>query len=186
MLEAEFSEAARERAKTLVTSFEQFIRDNKDEITALQVLYSRPYAKRLTFPDIKELAEALKTPPRSWLPEKLWRAYETLDQAKVRGSGGTMLTDIVSLVRFALHQEDELVPFADEVELRFQRWLAMQEVAGASSRTNSAGGWNCIRDQIASGLRVERDDFEDTPFVQRGGLGKAYRVFGEELATAAR
>ena len=41
-----------------------------------------------------------------------------------------MLTDIVSLVRFALHEEEELVPFADEVDQRFEGWLAMQETAG--------------------------------------------------------
>jgi len=39
---------------------------NKDEITALQVLYSQPYAQRLTFADIKELATAISRPPRSW------------------------------------------------------------------------------------------------------------------------
>jgi Domain of unknown function (DUF3559). len=31
----------------LVTSFEEFLAENRDEITALQVLYSRPYRMRL-------------------------------------------------------------------------------------------------------------------------------------------
>ena len=31
-----------------LADFEQFIEDNKDEITALQVLYSQPYRQRLT------------------------------------------------------------------------------------------------------------------------------------------
>ena len=53
ILEAAFSEAAREKAGSLVQSFEQFIRDNRDEITALQVLYSRPYARRLRLADIR-------------------------------------------------------------------------------------------------------------------------------------
>ncbi|MEK6550412.1 MAG: DEAD/DEAH box helicase family protein, partial [Pseudomonadota bacterium] len=38
-----FSEEALARAKGMVQSFEQFIKDHKDEITALQVLYSKPY-----------------------------------------------------------------------------------------------------------------------------------------------
>lgn len=33
-----------------------------------------------------------------------------------------MLTDIVSLVRYALHQDDELVPFRDQVEERYAAW----------------------------------------------------------------
>jgi hypothetical protein len=70
---------------------------HKDEITALQILYSRPYKQRLTFKEIKELAETIERPPRAWTPERLWQAYETLDRSKVRGSGGRVLTDIVSL-----------------------------------------------------------------------------------------
>jgi type I restriction enzyme R subunit len=182
VLEAAFSEAAKERAKTLVTSFEQFISDHKDEITALQVLYSRPYAQRLTFADIKALADELKAPPRSWLPEHLWRAYETLDQAKVRGSGGRMLTDIVSLVRFALHQEGELVPFADEVEERFRGWLAMQETAGRAFTDEQRAWLELIRDHVASGLAIAAADFDYAPFTQHGGIGKAYQVFGDDLA----
>jgi type I restriction enzyme R subunit len=53
---------------------------------------------------VKALAETLKAPPRSWTPEVLWRAYETLEKDKVRGAEARrILTDVVSLVRFALH-----------------------------------------------------------------------------------
>jgi len=44
----------------------EYLETHKDEITALQVLYSQPYAKRLTFRDIKELADAIHTLPRAW------------------------------------------------------------------------------------------------------------------------
>ena len=50
LLSAGYSAQAREKAQKMIESFEQFIRDNKDEITALQVLYSRPYRQRLTYP----------------------------------------------------------------------------------------------------------------------------------------
>ena len=182
VLEAAFSEAAREKASELVTSFEQFIHDNKDEITALQVLYSRPYAERLRFTDIKALADAIEAPPRSWTPEALWRAYETLDQAKVRGaSDRRLLTDIVALVRFALRQEEELAPFPEQVEQRFQEWLAQQESAGRTF-TNEQHWWlENIRDHIASSFSIDMGDFSDVPFAQRGGAGKVYQVFGPEL-----
>ncbi|MEX0749317.1 MAG: type I restriction-modification enzyme R subunit C-terminal domain-containing protein [Dehalococcoidia bacterium] len=181
VLFAEFSDEARERARTIVTSFEAFIRENKDEITALQVLYSRPYKERLRFADIKALADTLSAPPRNWVPEQLWRAYEILDQSKVRGAGGRMLTDIVSLVRFALQQDGELLPFAEDVEARFERWLAMQEVAGHAFTLEQRAWLERIRDHVAGGLMIAADDFEYSPFVQEGGLGKAYELFGEEL-----
>jgi type I restriction enzyme R subunit len=49
VLEAGFSEAARERARKIVGTFEQFIQEHKDEITALQILYNRPTKAPLTF-----------------------------------------------------------------------------------------------------------------------------------------
>ena len=38
-----------------------------------------------------------------------------------------------------------------------------------------------IRDHIAASVAIEQDDFEYSPFQQRGGLGKAHQIFGHEL-----
>src|SRR5205823_12400058 len=54
---AEFVVDAKARAARTVESFRDFLDEHKDEITALQVLYSKPYAQRLTYRDVKELAE---------------------------------------------------------------------------------------------------------------------------------
>jgi type I restriction enzyme R subunit len=184
VLEAGFSEAAKQKAQSIVQSFEQFIELHKDEITALQVLYSRPYRQRLTFKQIKELAEELSRPHdglRGITPEVLWHAYETLDRSKVRGSGGRMLTDIVSLVRFAIHQQPELHPFQEDVKARFANWLVQQQSAGKRFTPDQLQWLEAIRDHIATSLALEMDDFDYTPFAQKGGLGKAYQVFGEQL-----
>ena len=76
VLEAGYSADARERAGGLVASFEAFLREHKDEITALQVLYSRPYAQRLRLADVKALAAAIKAPfaPARRRPRRLARA----------------------------------------------------------------------------------------------------------------
>jgi type I restriction enzyme R subunit len=166
----------------VVQSFAEFIEANKDEITALEVLYSRPYAKRLQRADLKKLAEAIKAPPRSWTTEKLWNAYETLERNKVRGAASArLMTDLVSLVRHALGQEDELIPFKELVEERFQNWLAQQENAGRKFSDEQRQWLELIRDHIAANLQIEVDDFDYVPFTQRGGIGKASQVFGEEL-----
>ncbi len=104
------------------------------------MLYSRPYAERLTFGEIKELANAIKRPPYQWTPERLWHAYEMLDGSKVHGSGGKMLTDIVALVRFALEQEAKLVPFHDQVEQRFEGWLLPKKRRASDLLTNNFSG----------------------------------------------
>ena len=41
--------------------FKEFLDEHRDEISALQVLNSRPYAKRLTYRDVKELAEDIRS-----------------------------------------------------------------------------------------------------------------------------
>jgi type I restriction enzyme, R subunit len=180
---AEYSPEARDRDEQTVRSFERFIEENRDEITALQLLYNQPYARRLTYGDVRALADAIQSPPRSWTVERLWQAYERLDKSRVGGSGKRILTDIVSLVRFAIHQEDELVPFPDLVHQRFDRWLATQENAGRRFTAEQRQWLEMIRDQIAGSLSINPDDFEYAPFSQHGGLGKAYQVFGEDLGS---
>lgn len=182
LLEAGASEEAKEKAKALVTSFEQFLEEHRDEIDALQFFYAQPYSKRLHFKDIKELAEAIKAPPRSWTPEKLWMAYETLNKDNVRGaSGKRLLTDIVSLVRFATHKDEELVPFGDQVRERFDHWLAQQRDQGRAFSPAQLRWLEMMRDHIAASLEMTVDDLDYAPFAEEGGLGKAAQVFGDGL-----
>ena len=49
----------------------QVLRENKDEITAIEILYSRPYGQPLTYEHVKALADSLQAPPRRWTPEHL-------------------------------------------------------------------------------------------------------------------
>ncbi len=181
MLKAGYSAEATEAARSIVTSFEEFIREHKDEITALQLLYSRPYQQRLTFEEIKELADAIGRPPRQWTPDVLWLAYEKLDKSKVRGSGERVLADLVSLIRFALQHEPELVPFTEKVKERFAGWLLQQQQAGRKFTEDQLRWLEMIRDQIATSLSMDMDDFAFVPFTQHGGVGKAFKLFGTEL-----
>ena len=184
LLIAGHSPEAREKARALVQSFEQFLETHKDEITALQFFYSRPYGERLSYDDIKALHEAIGAPPRLLTPQRLWAAYKTLEQNKVHGaSSQRKLADIVSLVRFALHQEDELVPYAEQVQVRFERWMAMQQNLGREFTREQRRWLEMIRDHVAQSLEMTVGDFNLTPFVGVGGLGKAQQVFGTELKT---
>ena len=181
LIEAGFSADATDRAHTLVQSFKEFIQAHRDEITALQVLYQRPYRQRLSYADIKALADAVQLPPRTWTTDRLWQAYRKLDQSKVRGSGQRVLADIVSLVRYAIGETDELAPFADRVHERFRGWLAMQETAGRSFTAEQILWLEAIRDHIAGSVSIELNDFQYAPFNQQGGLARAHALFGKEL-----
>jgi len=178
---------ARDKARALVVSFEAFLQEHKDELTALQFFFSVPYRDRLHYGDIKELAKSISAPPHAWTPEKLWHAYELLDKDKVRGaSGKRLLTDIVSLVRFALHRDNELVPHVERVKERFTNWLAQQANTGRKFSGEQVAWLQMIRDHVAASWEIEIDDFDNVPFVQEGGLGRAMQVFGKELVGLLR
>jgi type I restriction enzyme R subunit len=185
LLMAGVSKDGRDRAANLVKSFEKFIEENRNEITALQILYSRPYKQRLTHEQLRELARAIERPKQPSIapiaPERVWQAYEVLDKSKVRGSATKLMTDLVSLVRFAVHQENELRPFRDVVFVRFDKWLSGQEKQGRKFTDEQRQWLTAIRDHIASSVSIEQDDFELSPFSQWGGLGKAHKVFGADL-----
>jgi type I restriction enzyme R subunit len=182
VIEAGFSAAALDRARGIVQSFERFIEEHKDEITALQVLYSTPYKQRLKFEDVKDLAARIQAPPHLWTESQLWQAYAALEKDKVKGaSGRRILTDLVSLVRFAMHQDNELVPFPERVNANFKAWLAQQEASGKRFTEEQRRWLVMIRDHIAANLGIEPDDFELAPFAKEGGLGKVHQLFGAEL-----
>jgi len=182
VLEAGFSEAARERAQGLVQSFEAFIAQHKDEITALQILYGRPTRAPLSFDDIKTLADALHAPPHLLDESALWQAYAALDKSKVKGtSRQRILTDLVSLVRFAMQQDNELVPYPERVAANYKAWLAQQASAGKAFTPEQQRWLEMIRDHVAANLGVTVDDFEYAPFSHQGGLGRVHQLFGADL-----
>lgn len=179
------SDAARERAKSMVNTFKQFMEDNEDELTALQIIYNKPYGQRhFTYDGIKQLAEAIGKPPYNLTPELLWKAYEQLEQAKVKGAGPQkLLTDIISLLRFTIGDSDVLEPYTESVNERFQNWLADQEATGRTFTSEQMEWLEMIKGHIATSLAVDIDDFEFTPFHDKGGAVKAHQIFGDGLTS---
>lgn len=182
VIEAGISDMSRDKARETVQSFRLFIEQHRDELTALRILYSKPYPMRLHFADIKALAASIKAPPHSWDTNQLWRAFEVLDRSRVRGAGAKrLLTDLVQLVRFTLEQDERLIPFNEHVEGRYAAWLAEQEDQGRSFSDEQREWLQLIRDFVASSAEISPDDFELSPFVQHGGYGRAQQLFGPEL-----
>lgn len=188
LLRAGFNAEAMEKARSMLTSFRKFIEDNKDEIEALQVLYSQPYRAGLKFRHVKELAAKLNQPPFFVDPDhpesliRLWQAYEVVEPDKVRGKGGKQLVDVIALVRHAIDPNTPLAPIGMTVEERYQQWVAEKQVAGVLFTADQRKWLGAINDHIASSLNIEQDDLEEVPFNKIGGLGKAYELFGDLLS----
>jgi len=209
LIRSGFDTAALEKARSVVTSFKKFIEDNKDEIEAIRILYSRPRRAGLRYGQVKELALKLGVAPfhvDAKKPEtigRIWRAFEAVETTASKGNGGKQLVDLIALVKHAIGSPSPLVPFADVVEERYAAWLAEKAGRGIAlpgdvQSARTPGGspvpptsvtftpaqrrWlDAIKDHIAASLAIDAEALEDVPFKQMGGLGAAYEVFGESL-----
>jgi type I restriction enzyme R subunit len=181
LVEAGFTVDGTDRARQTVTDFRAFLEQHRDELTAIEAVYAVPFKRRIGFREVKELANALARPPRQWTPDLLWSAYATLDASRVRHGGRRIATDLVSLVRYALEQENELIPYAETVEQRFVGWVTAQTNQGRTFTPEQMEWLERIRDVVAASLTVSVDDFDMSPLVEHGGLGGAAAVFGDQL-----
>ncbi|MEO7001700.1 MAG: DEAD/DEAH box helicase family protein [Ktedonobacterales bacterium] len=178
---------AEDQARAMTQRFGDFLRQHQDEIAALQALYSRPRSAQLHLSDLRKLAAEIAAPPLGLTTDMLWQAYARLDGDRVRGANARrLLTDLVALTRYALTRERDaastLLPYGEQVEQRYRGWLAEQEAARGRQFTPEQRQWlDLICEQVKTSLSMERDDFDYDPFIQRGGLGKAYDLFGADL-----
>ncbi len=172
------------RARETVESFKSFIEENRNELTALQILYSQPRGRQhLTYAAIRELVQRLTDPPRYLTTATVWQAYKRIDAAKVRGAPvDEQLTEVVSLVRFALGQDDVLDSFSTIVEQRFNLWLGREKRAGRSYTTEQEDWLRAIASFIAANAEIALRDFQEAPsLADRGGVLQARKVLGTGL-----
>jgi type I restriction enzyme R subunit len=182
------------RSEETITSFKKFIEDNRDELTALQILYNQPVGKqKLTYAAIRELVAAMSEKPPYLTTATVWQAYKRLDAASVRGAPvDEQLTEVVSLLRFALGQVDALEPFASVVEQRFNLWLGREKKAARVYTTEQEEWLRRIASFIAANAEITPTDFMEAPsLADKGGILKARQLFNprfnetlEELQTA--
>jgi len=186
LISADWDTQAALKSRTIVDTFHRFIEENKDELDALQLIYSKPYGHRhFTYAQIRQLADAIQKPPYNLTTEQVWRAYEQLERTKVRGAGPQkLLTDIIALIRFAIEETPILEPFNSTVNRAFDRWMDTQaQQDGRHFSTEQVKWLEMIRDHIAGSAAIEVEDFDTIPFHQWGGRIKAYSLFGNELPT---
>lgn len=186
VLEVGYDADATAHARQLVASFQEFIREHKEEITALQILYNRPYGqRRLEFSQIRELAEklngALHQGDSLYMTEALWQAYTRLEKDRVHGAGERrILADLVSLVRHAALDE-ELVPYPERVQQRYQEWLLVQEAGDQQFGAQERWWLDEIARHIGINVSIKMEDLNYYGFQARGGQVAAVRLFGEKL-----
>ena len=181
LLEAGFTDEVQEIDKKTVKNWTEFIEKNRDQIAALDIIYSKPYKMReITFSDIKELANKISKHPYNLTPELLWSTYQRLDKSKVRSNPAKMLTNLISLVRYSSGKEELLLPFSEVLDEKFEKWLIEQESSGSQFTPEQKEWLVMIKNAIASSVSIDINALDDVPFNQKGGRVKFYKIFGDK------
>lgn len=180
-----FDAQNKENADRVITTFHDFIEENKDEIIALRIIYSETYRDRpMVIEQLKELYERLKL--KGVTVERLWDCYAIKNPKTVKHSTLAKVTDLVSLIRFEMGYSDTLTTFADQVNFNFMQWT-MRKNAGAVHFTETQMVWlRLIKDHIATSLSILPEDLDLTPFDRRGGLMSFYDAFGDSYEELLR
>lgn len=168
-------------AEGLINDFTKWLKENKDEITALQIFYNQPYRLReLTYAMIKDLNDKLKADKPALAPLHVWHAFEQLE--KTNGSPRNELVALVSLIRKACRMDDELTAYDKTVDRNFQTWVMNRHKGNAPKFNDDQMEWlRMIKEHISGSFHLDRDDLDYAPFDANGGVGKMWQLFGNEM-----
>lgn len=145
-------------------AFARFVRDKADEIAALKILLERPREWRTEA--LNELRRELKE--NEFSEKELSEAHREVHDT---------LADIISTVKRAARETEPLLT----AERRAAR--AVEMVSEGKDLTDDQRLWlSLIREHLTRNLTLDAEDFETMAiFTNRGGLGRAKRIFGAEL-----
>lgn len=144
-----------------ISSFERWIRENKDKISAIKILLDRP--KDWSTDVLYELRKTLKE--HKFTEERLKKAYHN------------ELADIISIIKHAIDRQYPLLSAEDRIE------YAIANITAEKRFTHEQINWlGFIKEHLIRNLAIDKKDFDLQPiFVDKGGFVVADRVFEGEL-----
>lgn len=179
VLFAGYSANREENADRVISTFKDFIEENKDEILALRIIYNEQYKNRpMVLKSLTELYQKLCA--KGVTVERLWDCYAIKQPDKVKKGTLAQITDLISLIRFQLGYADTLSPFADRVNYNFKQWTFRRNTGAVHFTAEQMEWLRLIKEHIITSLSILPEDLEYTPFDSKGGLGGFYQVFGEK------
>lgn len=119
-----------EDAKNTTEAFEEFCKENADEIEALRIIYNNE-GEPITYSMLKDLEHKLKMANNHFAPKQIWNSYAILSPIKVKRfttkEESDALTNIIQLVRFAFRQIERLDSVATTSKQYFNLWLGQNQ-----------------------------------------------------------
>jgi len=173
----------KENSLELIKNFEDWIEANKNELNALQIFYNQPYQRReLTYIDIKQVLEKLKSEKPILNPLNVWKAFEATTEinGKVDGQAENELTALISLMRKNSGIDKTLVNYSKTVDKNFQNWVFKKQAGSLKFNEEQMEWLRLIKEHNTASFHIEKDDFDLNPFNAKGGLSKMWQLFGDQ------
>ena len=180
LVRAEWAGDVAGNANKIAQDFEDYLKDNRDEIEALTIYFTQPARRSsVTYAMIKDVLAKLREDRPLLAPFTVWRAYAHLDDYKGQQPVND-LTALVALIRRVCGLDEVLTRHSDRVRRNFQAWIPNRHAGAGEKFSDEQMVWlRMIRDHLATSFTIERDDLEMAPFDAHGGLGKMYVLFGD-------
>lgn len=155
------------RPEDYLAAFARFVQENPLPIEAIRILLDRP--QDWSTDALAELKQKLATTPERFTRDNLERAHA----ARYHKT----LVDIISMVKHAAKEEEQLLTASERVDRAFGRITEGQQF------TEEQQKWlDRIRAHLVVCLSIDRDDFDSIPILaDAGGWGKANKDFENRL-----
>ena len=182
LVRAEWAGDVATNADRIVRDFEEYLRENRDEIEALTIYFTQPARRsRVTLAMLKDVLAKLSEDRPRLAPLLVWRAYAHLDDYKGRQPVNE-LTALVALIRRVCGLDETLTRHSDRVRRNFQTWILNRHAGAGEKFSEEQMDWlRMVRDHLATSFTIERADLEMAPFDAHGGLGRMHVLFGDTV-----
>ncbi|MBR6589907.1 MAG: DEAD/DEAH box helicase family protein [Bacteroidaceae bacterium] len=121
---------SQEEAKEVTSAFERYCEEHRDEIEALRIIYNNS-GEAITYSMLKDLENKLKFANNCFQTSRLWHSYAIINPHIVREyttkEEKEALTNIIQLVRFAIHQINTLESLYPSARQRFNLWYGQMQ-----------------------------------------------------------
>ncbi|MCF6174661.1 MAG: DEAD/DEAH box helicase family protein [Victivallaceae bacterium] len=156
-----------QKPEDYLESFEKFVKDNPEQIEAIEILLSKPNSWNTAALD--ELRDKLRK--NDFSEKDLQRGHELVHRKP--------LAAIISMIKYASDKHLPILTAPERVE------AAIAKITENHDFNDEQLNWIAfIKEHLIENLAINEDDFSIMPIFERhGGLGKAKTIFGDDFKT---
>lgn len=167
------------RAERTVKDWRQYMEEQQEKFTDLRIAFEQRKPLSMVRARIEEVLGQVRSPQPRWTRQQLWKAYVDLGIARKGRRRNAGLPEFLSVLRFELRLDgDEFRPYRDTVEVRFQKWLARQETAGAAYTEEQQKWLRHVVVVVATSATVSREALDEHALCRAdGGWNRFKAVF---------